>query len=667
MNPRPDVAAHAARVLIVDDDRRNRQVLEAMLAPEGFQLLTAASGEEALDMVAQQAPDLILLDVLMPGMDGYHVAAKIKASLATKNIPVIMVTDLDDRQARMLGLGAGAEDFLTRPVDRAELCVRVRNLLRLKTYGDHYDQYSQMLESQVGSRTADLVASEALYRATFDAAPVGIVHVGLDGRWLRVNQRLCDLLGYSREELQSSAVQDLLQPKEEEGEAESLRQMAAGTLDGHVIDEKRYRRRDGTFMWARVNMSVHRDAEGRARHFISVIEDITERRTLEAQVRQAGKMDAIGQLASGVAHDFNNLLTVILGFGEIMSADITIADEHGKDLAEIIRAAQRAAGLTKQLLAFSRRQVLHAARLDVNGLITEMTVMLRRLIGEHIEVALVLAPHLSLVLADRGQLEQVVMNLVVNARDAMPDGGSVTIETADVELNNSSFHEEAIVHGHYVMLAITDTGRGMTKETQRRLFEPFFTTKETGKGTGLGLSTAYGIVKQSKGYIWVESEPDRGTTFRVYLPHASQNAAVQAVSPAVKPIQTGAFPRGAETLLVVEDEQSVRNLARGVLEAQGYEVLSASNGQDALRVVREHKGSPIRLVVTDVIMPVMGGKVMAEWLKTTYPDLAILFTSGYTDDVITQHGVLETGVAFLPKPYTPAALTRKVREMLDQS
>ena len=238
-----------------------------------------------------------------------------------------MVTALDDRNARMLGLSAGAEDFLTKPVDRAELCVRVRNLLRLKAYGDYHDKYSQMLEGEVGSRTADLVESERLYRSTFDAAPVGIVHVGLDGQWLRVNQRLCDLLGYSREELQSLAVQRAhAVGGQSPAEAESFRQMAAGTLDRHVIDEKRYRRRDGSFVWARVNMSVHRDADGQSQHFISVIEDITERRTLEAQVRQANKMDAIGQLASGVAHDFNNLLTVILGFAELVTADAAIGE-----------------------------------------------------------------------------------------------------------------------------------------------------------------------------------------------------------------------------------------------------------------------------------------------------------------------------------------------------
>ena len=368
MNPSADIAEHAASILIVDNDRLNRELLEVMLAPEGFRLLTAASGEEALAMVARQAPDLILLDILMPDMDGYEVADRIKGNLATQNIPLIMISDLDDRNARMLGLNAGAEDFLTKPVDRAELCVRVRNLLRLKAHGDYHDKYSQMLEGEVGSRTADLVESERLYRSTFDAAPIGIVHAGLDGQWLRVNQRLCDLLGYSREELQTPAVQAHMQSEEVAGEAESVRQMAAGTLDRHVVDEKRYRRRDGSFVWARVNMSVHRDAAAQPQYFISVIEDITERRILEAQVRQANKMDAIGRLASGVAHDFNNLLTVILGFTELVTADVDMESQHGTDLDEIINAAKRAMGLTKQLLAFSRQQALHGVPVDVNGL-----------------------------------------------------------------------------------------------------------------------------------------------------------------------------------------------------------------------------------------------------------------------------------------------------------
>ena len=318
--------------------------------------------------------------------------------------------------------------------------------------------------------------------------------------------------------------------------------------------------------------------------FAGLAEDVTEGKLLEGQVRQATKMDAIGRLASGVAHDFNNLLTVILGFAELVTADVTLADKHGRDLSEIIKAAQRAAGLTKQLLAFSRQQTLHPAPLDVNGLITDITGMLGRLIGEHIKVTLKLASVLSPALADRGQLEQVVMNLVVNARDAMPDGGSVTIETADIELENSSFHEETINHGHYLMVAVTDTGTGMSKETQRHLFEPFFTTKEPGKGTGLGLSMTYGIVKQSKGYIWVYSEAGRGTTFKVYLPISKREVPLQAASEVVTvPVKTA-----SETVLLVEDEAGVRQFSKRILENAGYRVLEAMNGDAAEKLFAEH-------------------------------------------------------------------------------
>jgi PAS domain S-box-containing protein len=327
-----------ARILIVDDERHNRQLLQVMLAQEGFDIQSVGSGKDALDLVARQPPDLMLLDIMMPGMDGYMVVESIKQNASTKNIPVIIVTDLDDRDTRMRALQTGAEDFLTKPVDRAELCLRVRNLLRLKEHGDYHDQYSQMLEGEVGSRTAKLIESERLYRSTFDTAPVGIVHLGLDGRWLQVNQRMCDLLKYQREELRAIQIRDLMEPEAAAAEAELFRQMVAGTLDRHVVDELRLRRQDGGFVWTRVNTSVHRDAEGRAQHVISVIEDVTERRTLDAQLRQASKMDAIGQLASGVAHDFNNLLTVILGFAEIVTADPDMVGRHGKDLSEIVLA-----------------------------------------------------------------------------------------------------------------------------------------------------------------------------------------------------------------------------------------------------------------------------------------------------------------------------------------
>jgi PAS domain S-box-containing protein len=404
----PDIPDHQARILIVDDERQNRDVLEIMLAPEGFVLLSAASGEEALDILARQPPDLILLDIMMPGMDGYQVVSAIKDNPATKHIPVIMVTAMDDRHARILGLRAGAEDF-----------------------------------QQTRGPGRTVCAGEE---------PVGIAHASPDGRWLRINQRLCDILGYSREELQSSAGQELIGSEDAGGEAEALRQMAAGTLDRHVVDEKRYRKRDGSFVWARVNMSVHLDAGGTFQHFISVIEDITERRTLEAQFRQSNKMDAIGKLASGVAHDFNNLLTVILGFGELITADVSMPDQRRKDLDEIMKAARRASGLTKQLLAFSRQQVLNPAPVDVNGLITDMTGMLGRLIGEHIEIALVLATNLPLVVADRGQLEQVVMNLIELSKRILENTGYRVLEAADGDAAEAVFAN----HDDQIDLVVTD-------------------------------------------------------------------------------------------------------------------------------------------------------------------------------------------------------------------
>lgn len=661
MTPTPEAKGRPARILIVDDELHNRRLLEVMLAPEGYQLLTASNGDEALALVARQPPDLILLDFMMPGMDGSQVARNLKATSDTKSIPIIMVTALDHRDARIQGLSAGAEDFLTKPVDRAELCVRVRNLLRLKAYGDHYDNYSQILEVQVASRTADLAESERLYRSTFDAAPVGIVHMRLDGRWLRVNQRLCDLLGYSREDLQSIGGRDLSQSEEAAGEADALRRMAAGALDRHVIEEKRFRRRDGGVLWGRVNISVHRDDQGQPQHFISVVEDITQRRMLEAQIRQANKMDAIGRLASGVAHDFNNLLTVILGFAGLVVVDPAVAERHGEEMAEIIKAAERASGLTRQLLAFSRLQVLQTAPLDVNGLITDMTGMLGRLIGENIEISRALAPDLSLALADRSQVEQVVMNLVVNARDAMPDGGTVTIETKEVDLENSSFHEQEITKGRYVMLAVTDTGKGMTRETQRRLFEPFFTTKETGKGSGLGLSTAYGIVKQSRGYIWVYSEPDRGTTFKVYLPRSNGATPV----PAPIPVADVRLAGVGETVLLVEDEAAVRRLAKRVLGNAGFRVLEAANGHDAERVFASHADT-IGLIVTDMIMPGCGGPELLRRLHVKTPDLRVLYMSGYTDQSSIESTGIDRGSPFVQKPFTAEELVRQVRQALDR-
>jgi signal transduction histidine kinase len=387
-----------------------------------------------------------------------------------------------------------------------------------------------------------------------------------------------------------------------------------------------------------------------------------ERRKLEAELIEAQKMEVIGQLASGVAHDFNNLLSVIMGYSDLMMVKLEADSPLQKDAQTIRHAADRAAGLTRQLLIFSRKQTVQPVVLDLNEVVGDMKKMLGRLIDENVELIFALGPQIGRLKADSGYVGQVLMNLVVNARDAMPNGGKITVETGNATLDQdyARAHPDA-APGEYVMLSVSDTGTGMTDEVKAHMFKAFFTTKPKGKGTGLGLATCQTIVQQSGGHIAVSSQVGQGATFRVYFPQVQEAIKLSDTSF----IRKQPLPRGTETLLVVEDEPAVRHLACDVLRAKGYEVLSATNGKDGLHVARQHKGAAIRLVITDVIMPQMGGRVMAEWLKSSFPGIKILYTSGYTDDAVTHHGVLDQGVAFLPKPYTPATLTRAVRELLD--
>lgn len=371
-------------------------------------------------------------------------------------------------------------------------------------------------------------------------------------------------------------------------------------------------------------------------------------------------MEAVGRLAGGVAHDFNNLLTAISGHAQILLEDLPADDPARADIEEISRAADRAADLTRQLLAFSRKQMLRPQVLDPNALIGEIQKMLRRLIGEDIELITRLAPDLGAVRADPGQLEQVIMNLAVNARDAMPTGGRLLIETRNVELGEDDARRLAPLQpGPHVVLIVSDTGAGMDESTRERIFEPFFTTKEKGKGTGLGLSTVYGIVQQSGGHIWVYSEPGQGTTFKIYLPRVD---ARPEAAPA--PSDADGAHNGREVVLLVEDEDAVRSLARRILEKRGYTVLTARTGPEALRIAERHDG-PIHLILTDVVMPEMSGRELAERIAPTRPDARTLFMSGYTEDDVLRRGVLNEGAAFLEKPFTPSALAQKVREVLD--
>ncbi|MFS8084368.1 MAG: ATP-binding protein, partial [Acidobacteriota bacterium] len=378
------------------------------------------------------------------------------------------------------------------------------------------------------------------------------------------------------------------------------------------------------------------------------------------QLRQSQKMEAIGHLAGGVAHDFNNLLTAITGYSDLALRRVDLSEPLRKNIEHIRKAGLRAAALTSQLLAFSRKQVMQARIIDLNVIVTDMDNLLCRLIGEDIDLVTLLKPELGQVKADPGQIEQVILNLVVNARDAMPRGGKITIETNQIYIDKTYAGTHVAMNpGHYIKLSVSDTGVGMDAETQKLIFDPFFTTKEVGRGTGLGLSTVYGIVKQSGGNIWVYSEPNHGTTFKIYLPR------VDRVSKKDEPGEVALAPRGRETVLIVEDEEMVRNLAHEILIDHGYNVMLASNGVEGLRVSKAFDGS-IDLMITDVVMPEMSGRELAENIALLRPETKVLYMSGYTDDAIVRHGVLEESKSFIQKPFLPDLLLRKMREVLDQ-
>ncbi|MCF8144244.1 MAG: PAS domain S-box protein [Deltaproteobacteria bacterium] len=502
--------------------------------------------------------------------------------------------------------------------------------------------------------------SEERYRIIFEGAAEGILVADMETqRFKYCNPAICEMLGYSEEELIELDVTDI-HPKESlDHVLADFETQARG--DKHLSPSIPCLRKDGSVFYADVQTTpgIIDGLECNVGFFT----DVTKRRQIEAQLRQAQKMEAIGTLAGGVAHDFNNILTTIIGYADLMLMDIDTEKPLTEEIKEIKIAGERAAALTRQLLAFSRKQIVQPEILDLNKLLTGIEKMLVRLIGEDIEILMIQESALWKVEIDPGQMEQVIMNLAVNAKDAMPLGGKLTIETANMDLNDNHFDEHGIVEkqtGSYVVLTVSDTGIGMDKGVQEYIFDPFYTTKEKGKGTGLGLSTIYGIVKQNNGFIWVYSEPGQGSTFKIYLPRVKRD--IKAEKKEQPPVEN---LRGSETVLIVEDDNSIRKLAQKSLQPHGYRVLVAENGEDALRTSKEH-GGPIDLIVTDVVMPKMSGKETAERLQALHPQMKVIYMSGYTDDAIVRHGVLAPGLNFLEKPFSPGGLARKVREVLDK-
>lgn len=501
-----------------------------------------------------------------------------------------------------------------------------------------------------------LQTSEAHFRSLVHDAPYGIYRVTLDGQFLQVNPALVAMLGYDSEEdlMRRNLEKDIYS----DPRARQLLVKEHWSKSDFRAVEAEWRRKDGKLINIRMTGHLVSEKDSALAFFEVFAEDTTERRSLERQLLQSQKMEAIGRLAGGIAHDFNNLLSVILGHSEILEQQIGTNSRLRKSVEATRSAAERAAALTMQLLAFSRKQVIASTVVDLNSSVIEIQRLLHRVIGEHIELAIKLQPDLGRVKADPGQLSQVLMNLAVNSRDAMPNGGKLAIETANADLDDTYVRQHLGARpGPFVMLAVSDTGVGMDSETLSRIFEPFFTTKEVGKGTGLGLSMVYGIIKQSNGYIMAYSEPGRGTTFKIYLPRTPES--LPALQKADKEI-----PRGFETILVVEDELALRELTCTLLQEAGYTVLESSGVEDAI-VIANDSHRRIDLLLTDIVMPRLDGRQLANQLVGIRPGLKILYMSGYTDDVLVDRGALARGTMLVQKPFTKSTLLRKVREALD--
>jgi two-component system, cell cycle sensor histidine kinase and response regulator CckA len=562
-------------------------------------------------------------------------------------------------------IGAASLDWLGVPLKSGNRCIGaivVQSYNENVRFGerdrDILKFVSQQLATAIEHKRYEeaLRRSEARYRSLILSAAYGIYRCTVEGSFLDVNPALISMLGYGSVEelLKLDARKEVFfHPQELDRLIEDYRR--TGSLNGVEVQ---WKCKDGHVIVVRLSGRPVNGAEHPEEELEIIAEDITDRRQLEEQFRQAQKMEAVGRLAGGVAHDFNNLLMVINGYTEVLLEELLPGNAMQQKVQSIQQAADRAATLTRQLLAFSRKQLLELKVVDVNTVVSDMERLLRPLIGENIALITRLSPDAGRTRADAGQLEQVIMNLVVNAKDAMPEGGRITLQSSDVTVRQNFREHRFIQPGRYVVLSVSDTGHGMDKETQSRIFEPFFTTKEKGKGTGLGLSTVYGIVKQSGGYVFAQSELAVGTTFYIYLPRVED--APEAMSPAkAQESEKG----GHETVLLVEDEESVRELVRMTLVGRGYRVLEAENGESGLRVA-ENCHERIDILITDVVMPGIGGRELAKKLLELRPDLSVLYLSGYTEDTILHQGALGPGTAFLQKPFTLQNLARKVRDVL---
>jgi PAS domain S-box-containing protein len=628
------------RCLIVEDRPADAELILHELGSAGVRVdPTVVDGEEGFRSALDASTDLVLADYSVPGF-GALAALRILRERAL-DVPLVVVSGSISEEIAVECMRLGAADYLLK--DRlGRLGVAARQAIERR------DAERRRREIE-----AALLERDRQFRAVFENALDAIIIVDDERRLVDANPAASSLLGHSRDELLRLRVEDLF-PTAYRETATSLwgRFIAEGEQHGEVS----LLHADGSLRIA--------DYRARAsilpgRH-LSVMRDISDRRRLEEQLTQSQKMEAVGRLAGGIAHDFNNLLTAISGYAHLLGTSLEGSDRRQDDVAAIVTAAESAARLTNQLLAFSRRQILQLRVVAPADVLTGMAPLIRRVIGEGLELTIEVDPETGHVRADPNQLEQVIVNLALNARDAMPLGGRLTLESRNVTQDASYAEAHAdVAPGHYVLVAVSDTGVGMDSETLARIFEPFFTTKGPERGTGLGLATVYGIVKQSGGHVWVYSEPGRGTTFKVYLPRVDAPA-----DPLPRPAPIGRPAGGSETILVVEDDDAVRGLVAASLKRAGYTVLAAASGRDALPIIERQPG-PIHLLLTDIVLPAMSGQELAEHAQASRPDVRVLFMSGYTANAVVHHGVLEEGVNYLAKPFSPGELLSRVRALLD--
>lgn len=636
------------RVLLVEDSLDDAEMVMLALRRGGFDPTFERVETEQEMAAALDAGewDIVLSDYSLPRFSA--PAAFAMLADREEGLPFIIVSGTIGEDVAVRAMKLGIQDYILK-TDLTRLCPAVERELR---------ERSERLRVRDQLRRSD-----DRFRRLFENSPLAMWVYDLETlKVVAGNAAAVDLYGYDADELGALTVAEILDQEDES------RKFYLGA-DQSPPREKTWRhlRKDGTALFVETR-TQDVEIDGRELRLVAV-QDVTARkraeealRRTEEQLRHAQKMEAVGRLAAGVAHDFNNLLSVVLGCTNLVLEDLKPGDPVYVELQEVRKAGERGAALVRQLLAFSRKQLLQPKVVDLNQILHEIEPMLRRLLGEDIELSVLPSRPLGAVFADPGQIEQILMNLVVNARDAMPRGGCVTIETSNQELDAAYAGDHVDVGpGSYVMFAVSDTGSGMDRAVQERIFEPFFTTKESGKGTGLGLSTVFGIVKQSGGHIWVYSEVDRGTTFRIYLPLSKEAAQSAGPSP-----PASLTLHGSETVLLVEDEEQVRNVTKAILRRYGYNVLEAQNPGDALLVCERYEAT-IHLLLTDVVMPRMSGRELAIRLAPMRPEMKVLFVSGYTESAIVHHGIIDAGVAFLQKPITPRALARKVRETIDSA